>query len=147
MKKIISLLFIVTFVMVCMQNNKANAQGNLAGLKQRFAKAESENINMPYLGIITSKGKQSGLFPIKSTGVTTKPIKEAGDIFLKSLAKEQLAKTQFEVQDSEWRKWANVDNGLYTRRGISIKEMTIDQRKLAFKLMQTALSAKGLQLS
>jgi hypothetical protein len=40
-----------------------------------------------------------------------------------------------------------MDNGLYKRQGISIKEMSQEQRKLAFGLMQKALSAKGLQLS
>jgi hypothetical protein len=147
MKKIISLLLITLFVIGCKQNNKANAQGNLGDLKERFAKAENKNINKPYEGIVTSKGKETGLFPIKSTGVTTAPIKEAGETFLNSLTKEQLAKTQFEIDNKEWQKWANMDNGLYKRQGISIKEMTRDQRKLAFLLMQKALSAKGLQLS
>ena len=44
-------------------------------------------------------------------------------------------------------KVANVDNGLYKRQGVSIREMSKEQRKLAFQLMQKALSAKGLQLS
>lgn len=138
---------ITLFVIGCKQNNKANAQNNLGAVKERFAKAEDENINKPYEGIVTSRGKETGLFPIKSTGVTTAPIKEAGETFLKSLTKEELAKTQFEIDNKEWQKWANMDNGLYKRQGISIKEMTKDQRKLAFLLMQKALSAKGLKLS
>ena len=44
-------------------------------------------------------------------------------------------------------KWGNIDNGLYVRQGVSLKEMSQEQRKLAFDLMQKALSAKGLQLS
>ena len=147
MKKIISYLIITLFVIACTQNNKVNAQGNLGALKERFAKAEDENINKPYEGVVTSKGKEKGLFPIKSTGVTTAPIKKAGETFLNSLTEEQLAKTQFEIENREWQKWANMDNGLYKRQGISIKEMTKEQRKLAFLLMQKALSAKGLQLS
>jgi hypothetical protein len=147
MKKITSLIIVSLFIMICKHTNKVTAQPNLADLKERFGKAENENVNKLYEGIVTSKGKEKGLFPIKSTGVTTKPIKTAGEIFLKSLTREQLAKTQFEIQNNEWQKWANVDNGLYTRQGISIKEMSIEQRKLAFQLMQKALSAKGLQLS
>jgi Protein of unknown function (DUF3500) len=147
MKKIITLLLITFFVMGCTQNNKVNAQGNLGALKERFAKAEDENLNKPYEGIVTSKGKETGLFPIKSTGVTTAPVKAAAEIFLKSLTKEQLSKTQFEIDNKEWQKWANLDNGLYKRQGISIKEMSQQQRKFAFGLMQKALSAKGLQLT
>jgi len=79
--------------------------------------------------------------------VSTKPIKLAGETFLKSLTRDQLAKTQYDINSKEWQKWANVDNGLYKREGVSIKEMTQLQRKLAFQLMQKALSAKGLKLS
>jgi hypothetical protein len=147
MKKIISILSIAIIVMSCKENNKANAQGNLEALKERFAKIENENLNKPYEGIITSKGKENGLFPIKSTGVTTEPIKKAAELFLNSLTKIQLEKTLFAFDNNEWQKWANMDNGLYKRQGISIKEMTKEQRTLAFGLMQKALSAKGLQLS
>jgi hypothetical protein len=147
MKKVVSLIIISLFVMIGKQSNKVNAQANLGALKERFAKAEDENANKPYEGIVTSIGIEKGLFPIKSTGISTKPIKKAGETFLKSLTNEQLAKTQFDIQNKEWQKWANVDNGLYKRQGVSIKEMTKEQRKLAFLLMQKALSAKGLQLS
>jgi Protein of unknown function (DUF3500) len=137
-----SVLFIVTlFVAAC------NGQGGIEAFKKRFAEAEANNIKQPYEGIVTSKGKEKNLFPIKSTGVTTAPIKDAAEAFLKSLTKEQIVKTQFEIDDKEWQKWSNVDNGIYKRQGISIKEMTADQRTLAFGLMQKALSAKGLQLS
>jgi Protein of unknown function (DUF3500) len=146
-KKIMSLLFITLFTIVCLQSKRANAQPPAGALKERFANIEKENLNKPYEGIVTSKGKEKGLFPVKSTGVTTSPVKEAGEAFLNSLTKEQLAKTQFEIDNKEWQKWANMDNGLYQRQGISIKEMTQEQRKLAFELMQKALSAKGLQLS
>ncbi|MEM9001804.1 MAG: DUF3500 domain-containing protein [Bacteroidota bacterium] len=74
-------------------------------------------------------------------------MKLAGENFLKTLTKEQFAKAQFDIQDEEWRKWCNVDNGIYTRQGINLKEMNFEQRKSAFGLMQHSLSAKGLQLS
>ncbi|HZJ20842.1 MAG TPA: DUF3500 domain-containing protein [Pricia sp.] len=145
--KIKPLPVIVLFLMVCMQTHGAKAQLDMGAFKKRLAQVEEENLNTPYVGIVTSEGVQKGLFPIKSTGVSTEPIKNAAESFLKSLGKEQLSKTQFEVQDKEWQKWANVDNGLYKRQGVSIKEMSKEQRKLAFQLMQEALSAKGLQLS
>ncbi len=146
MKLIGSLLMISFFTIGSFQSNNVVAQPN-GDFNSRFKKLEDDNLNKPYAGIITSKGVEKGLYPIKSTGVSTKPIKEAGELFLKSLTKEQLPKTQFEIDDKEWLKWSNVDNGLYKRQGISIKEMSKDQRKLAFQLMQKALSAKGLKLS
>ena len=147
MKKIVSLIIISSVMIACKQTNKANAQTNNGTFNERFKKLEDDNLNKPYRGIVTSKGIEKGLFPIQSTGVTTEPIKKAGETFVKSLTKEQLAKTQFEIQNNEWQKWSNVDNGLYKRQGVSIKEMSKEQRKLAFQLMQESLSAKGLQLS
>jgi hypothetical protein len=125
----------------------AIAQPNLADLKDRFGKMEKENIDKPYEGVVTSNGIEKGLFSIHSTGITTKPIKNAAETFLKSLTKLQQAKIQFKIDDIEWQKWANMDNGLYSRQGVSLKEMSPTQKKLAFDLMQKALSAKGLQLS
>ncbi|HVG17071.1 MAG TPA: DUF3500 domain-containing protein [Chitinophagaceae bacterium] len=147
MKQIINMKITSFFVLFIMHINSVIAQPNPGTFKERFARGEADNLNKPYEGIVTSKGVEKGLFPIKSTGVSTQPIMKAGELFLKSLSSEQLAKTNFEIQNNEWQKWANVDNGLYTRQGISIKEMSVDQRKLAFKLMQEALSAKGLKLS
>ncbi|HTE32621.1 MAG TPA: DUF3500 domain-containing protein [Chryseolinea sp.] len=134
-------------VFVCEQTNTATAQTNLADFKLRFAKMENDNLDKQYEGVITSKGIEKGLFSIHSTGITTKPVKKAAETFLKSLTKLQQAKIQFKIDDQEWQKWCNVDNGLYSRQGVSLKEMSQEQRKLAFELMQKALSAKGLQLS
>src|SRR4051812_6152584 len=133
MKKNIRLILILLLVMINMSIKKADAQPPLGALTERFAKLDSENINKPYEGVITSKGIEKGLFPIKSTGVTTKPIKLAGELFLKSLTKAQLAKTQYDINSKEWQEWANVDNGIYKRNGVSIKEMSQQQRKLAFQ--------------
>src|SRR5680860_397487 len=115
--KIKPLPVIVLFLMVCMQTHGAKAQLDMGAFKKRLAQVEEENLNTPYVGIVTSEGVQKGLFPIKSTGVSTEPIKNAAESFLKSLGKEQLSKTQFEVQDKEWQKWANVDNGLSNGKG------------------------------
>ena len=112
-----------------------------------FDKKEIEDLKEDFIGLMTSNGKEEGLFPIKSTGVSTQPIKLAGEALLNGLTEEQLAKAHFELEDEEWRRWCNVDNEAYTRQGVSIKEMNQAQRKLAFDLMEKSLSAKGLQLS
>ena len=112
-----------------------------------FEKRELEYLKTPYQGIFTEDGKQEGLFPIKSTGVSTLPIINAATAFLDGLTTAQKERTNFPINDEEWRKWCNVDNGIYTRQGVSIKEMTQEQRQLAFNLLKQSLSAKGLQLS
>lgn len=101
----------------------------------------------PFVGIMTSKGKQDGLFPIKSTGVSTEPIVKSANAFLNGLTAEQKEKITFTIDSDQFRTWSNVDVGMFKRNGISLKEMTQDQRKLAFQLLSDALSAKGLQLS
>lgn len=112
-----------------------------------FHSMERENLKEPFVGITPSVGKQEGLFPLKSTGVSTLPIKEAGEKFLESFTKQQIKEISFEITDDEWRRWANVSNDVYSRQGISLKEMTNQQKQLALDLMQASLSAKGLQLS
>lgn len=58
----------------------ALAQGvyddGLLAVKRMFADHEIAAINEPYVGIGTSNGIASGLFPIESTGVTTEPIRQ-----------------------------------------------------------------------
>ena len=56
-------------------------------------------------------------------------------------------RTEFSIDDPEWRRWSNVDNGIYVRQGISLKELSRPQREAAFNLLHSSLSAKGLKLS
>ncbi|HCO83923.1 MAG TPA: hypothetical protein DIT95_10365 [Arenibacter sp.] len=115
--------------------------------KQHFAEMEINALKKPYRGIFTEDETYENLFPIQVTGVTTKPIVDATRTFLSSLNTDQLMRIRFDINDEEWRKWCNVDNGIYDRQGISLKEMTANEKNEAFSLMQVSLSAKGLQLS
>lgn len=127
------------------QSEKQNKKVN--GAKLHFAKMEANALKEPYRGIETENGKIENLFPIHSTGVSTKPMEDAANSFLNSLTSTQKNRILFDIDDNEWRKWCNVDNGIYVRQGVPLKEMTNEQKKTAFLLMQSSLSAKGLQLS
>jgi hypothetical protein len=116
-------------------------------LKNMFAEMEETALSQEYSGIVTSDSETSNLFPITATGVATQPITNAAKEFLASLTEPQLERTRFPLDDSEWRKWSNVDNGIYERQGVSLKEMNAEQREAAFSLMRSALSAKGMKLS
>ncbi|MEQ1829419.1 MAG: DUF3500 domain-containing protein [Pirellula sp.] len=100
-------------------------------------------IEEPYVGIVTSKGAEKNLFSIKSTGVTTEPIRVAANAFLAGLSDEQRGRTVFPVDDTEWRKWDN--RHFMKRQGVGFNEMSETQRKLAFDMLQQSLSAKGLK--
>lgn len=99
----------------------------------------------PFKGITADGNVVPDLYKIRSTGVSTKPVKLAAEAFLKGLTDEQRKRTMYPVTDDEWRKWDN--RHFPPRQGAGFKEMTEPQRKLAFDLMRAGLSAKGLKLA
>ncbi|RMF40658.1 MAG: DUF3500 domain-containing protein, partial [Planctomycetota bacterium] len=92
-----------------------------------------------------SQGIERGLFPLRSTGVSTEPVRRAAEAFLAALDPAQREKTLFPVDDLEWRKWDN--RHFYQRQGVGFDEMSPAQREAAFELLRQSLSAKGLKKS
>lgn len=119
----------------------------LMQLKTVFGEEQAAALAEPFMGLRTKDGIQPGLFPIKATGVSTEPMRVAADALLATLATTQVLRTHFAIDDLEWRRWINVDNGIYVRQGISLKEMTPKQRSAAFDLMRASLSARGFELT
>jgi hypothetical protein len=97
----------------------------------------------PFKGVTTDGTPVAGLFPVKATGVTTKPVREAAVRFLDGLTPEQRANATFKVDDEQWRQWNNVHRAV--RQGVSFKEMSEPQRQLAHGLLKASLSARGLE--
>jgi hypothetical protein len=137
MKRIIGWLGVVALV-VCSQD-----------LQERFRRMSEENeqrgLAEPFRGVTAKGTVEPGLFSIRSTGVTTEPVRKAAVAFLAGLTAEQRAKTKFPVDDPEWRKWMNQH--FYIRQGVSFLEMNAKQRELGFGLLKASLSAGGLKLS
>jgi hypothetical protein len=127
------------------QTPKAPPRRPPAELLRLSLAAETPGLAEPFKGITTNGTIETGLFPIRSTGVSTKPVKIAAESFLAGLTPPQRAKTMFAVGDNEWRKWMN--QSFYVRQGVSFLEMTPPQRELAFGLLRAGLSAKGLKLT
>lgn len=107
--------------------------------------AETRGLAEPFKGITTNGQVIPGLFAVRSTRVSTEPVRKAADTFLDALTADHRNKTVFSVDDSEWRKWMNQH--FYLRQGVSFKEMTEAQREVAFQLLRASLSAKGLKLT
>ena len=99
----------------------------------------------PFKGITAAGTIEPGLFPLKATGVSTRPVREAAERFLQTLSSEQRTKTTYAVDDEEWLKWNNVHR--YARQGVNFREMSESQREGAYGLMRAALSAKGFERS
>ena len=107
--------------------------------RARIAAALAE----PFRGVATSDGVEMGLFPLRSTGVSTRPVVEAATRFLESLSEHERAASQYPVDDIEWRQWNNVHRA--ERQGIRFREMGADKRAAALELLRASLSAKGLE--
>jgi hypothetical protein len=113
--------------------------------KQMSIPWEQKGLAEPFKGVTTNGTVQPGLFGIRSTGVSTAPVRQAAEAFLASLTPAQRTKTKFPVDSDEWRKWMNQD--FYYRQGVGFNEMDEAQRAKAFGLLKASLSAKGLQTS
>lgn len=129
MRRILTVLFAISLVVILPAQRGSGAPPALE----------------PFKGITTGGEIAPGLFSIRSTGVSTKPVKDAAERFIAALSAEQKAKTMFAQDADEWRRWNNVHRA--AREGVSFKEMTEAQRQAAYALLGASLSARGLQQS
>jgi hypothetical protein len=140
---------VVSLANVLTHGIKSHAQqlsGALAeSFRRRSREAEARGLAEPFKGITTNGDVVPGLFPIRSTGVSTAPVRSAAETFLATLTPAQRTKTVFSVDDPEWHKWMNQH--FYIRQGTGFYEMTEAQREVAFNLLRASLSAKGLEQS
>jgi Protein of unknown function (DUF3500) len=80
--------------------------------------------------------------PAGDFGKVAEEMSAAASGLWKSLTPEQQAKCRFDFKDDERLNWHFIPR---ERKGLPIKEMTPEQRKLAMALLATGLSAKGLE--
>ena len=114
-----------------------------ARFRRMGSEAERRGLAEPFRGVTIGGRITPGLFPIRSTGVSTAPVRTATERFLAALTPTQRAKSSFDVGDDEWRKWMNQH--FYVRQGVGFAEMSEAQREAAIELLRASLSAKGLQ--
>jgi hypothetical protein len=124
-----------------------NYTAGMLDTKTMFGGQQANALAEPFIGVRSASGTVPGLFSIKATGVSTEPIRAAAESFLATLTAVQKLRTQFGIGDPEWQRWYNIDNGLSVRQGVSLKEMTADQKTSAFALMRASLSARGFALT
>ena len=143
------LVLISFFFLLHLSDSKAVAQitdpAKLERFKARSTEFENKALEDPFKGITTDGTVQNDLFTLKSTGVTTEPVRKAAIAFMETLDSNHQQKARFSVDDDEWRKWMNQH--FYVRQGVGFVDMSERQRAAAFDLMSASLSAKGLKLS
>jgi hypothetical protein len=67
--------------------------------------------------------------------------------YLNSLDDSQRTKSTYAINDPEWTRWHWTTPQNFPRNGLPLHEMGASQRDAAFALLQTSLSANGLQKS
>ncbi len=121
-------------------------RGELAERYRRISEErERDGLIEPFKGITTNGVIVPGLYHLGPSGQSTDRVRNAAVHYLSSLNNQQLVRTSFPVDDPQWRKWMN--QGFYTRQGVSMREMTRLQREAALQLMRASLSSKGFELA
>jgi len=133
--------FLVLLATSTLLADTLDAQGR--GRRSRGRGGENQALAQPFKGVFFGEQRSASLFPIKSTGVSTEPVRTAAETFLAGLTPSQREKTIFAADDLEWRKWDN--RHFAARQGVGFNDMTEKQRDLAFGLMRAGLSARGLK--
>ena len=113
--------------------------------KSSFMRSAARAMGEPFRGLVTSDGLVEGLYPLRQTGVSTAPVREAAEALLASFGTAELSRAHFAIEDPEWRDWSNVDVGIFARRGISLEEMNEEQKAAAWNLLDASLSAAGVE--
>jgi hypothetical protein len=67
----------------------------------------------------------------------------AASQFLSSLTDQQKTKAEFPFDAEERLRWHFIPNEMFPRKGLTIREMNDQQRKLANDLLRTGFSARG----
>jgi len=83
--------------------------------------------------------------PIASTLIDD--IASGAALYLDSLDESQRTKSSYAFNDPELMRWHWTTPGNFPRNGLPLREMGTSQREAAFALLQTSLSAYGLQKS
>ena len=115
--------------------------------KRMFGQQEEAAVREPFVGIRTSDGIEPDLYHLGGPGASTEEVRVAAEALLDSFTVSQRLRSHFPYDDIEWRRWLNVDNGIYSRRGTPLLEMSEEQKELAMNLLGASLSERGVEQS
>jgi hypothetical protein len=138
-------LLVLVVALTAQQPGPPDPADYLARSRRFTEQIEAKGLAEPFKGVSSNGAIVPGLFPMRSTGVSTEPVRQAADGFLATLSAEQRRSTMFGVDDVEWRRWANQH--IYRREGLSFEAMSPAQRDAALGMLGASLSAKGLALT
>ena len=98
----------------------AQPDSTAARFKRMSDAAEARGLAEPFKGITTNGTPRAGLFPLRSTGVSTAPVLTAARSFLAALTPPQLSRTTFAVDARRFRVSRDVTLGGNAGYGLTI---------------------------
>jgi Protein of unknown function (DUF3500) len=119
-------------------------QAELPPQLQKYVDTGETLVAEPFKGITADGSPVPELFPIQTTGVSTRPITDAAQTFLASLSDGQRTRALFALESDVWRRWSNIHPFLM-RHGVCLDEMSPTQRDYALALIRESLSAQGFK--
>jgi hypothetical protein len=111
---------------------------------QTYADTGEALVAEPFRGITTDGALVPGLFPVRATGISTRPLREAAAAFLAALDDAQRARACFGLDSDAWRRWSNIHPFLM-RHGVSLDELSPAPRERALALLHASLSDDGFR--
>jgi hypothetical protein len=85
----------------------------------------------------------SALGSTRAAGPSPAAMAAAATKFLESLTPEQRQQAMFAFDGDERTHWNFIPTELFPRKGLTVKEMSQSQRKLAYELLKVGLSQRG----
>lgn len=108
-----------------------------------LARAETA-LAQPFVGITADGQVEPGLFSVSETGVSTRPMKHAAEVYLASLAEADRDAASFPIDDLRWQRWNNT-HPFIMRHGVMLEGLSAIQRERALALLQTSFSLRGFE--
>ncbi len=115
-----------------------------AGHTARWMPMAEESRKTPFKGVTTDGNVVPGLFPVRQTGHSTRPIVDAAKAFLDTLDVEQKGSVSFDINADEWRMWFNISPFVF-RHGLMLEDLTDTQRDAALAMVAASMSRTGFE--
>jgi hypothetical protein len=119
-----------------MANNGAHVARWMPAADKAFAE--------PYKGVTTDGNVVPGLFPVRSTGISTQPMVDAARAFIATLDASQRETVRFAIDAIEWQKWFNISPFVF-RHGLMLEDLGEGQRDAALALVRACTSEAGFE--
>ncbi|MCA1647194.1 MAG: DUF3500 domain-containing protein [Chloroflexi bacterium] len=97
-----------------------------------------------FVGVTTDGHVEPGLFGLRETGVSTRPMQAAAEAYLASLTKGDRTVAIFGIDDIVWQRWNNT-HPFTMRHGVLLDGLSAPQRERALDLVRTSLSGRGFE--